>query len=70
MAHPIRGVGEMPMVVDGGASGLKQSRHHPNAGLGTQNPTHADAQTSTAGSKDKGSDREINEIQIKIIKIV
>ena len=27
-------------------------------------------QTSTAGSKDKGSNREINEIQIKIIGIV
>ena len=60
----------MPMVVDGGASGLKQSRHHPNAGLGAQNPTHADVQTSAAGSKDKGSDREINEIQTKIIGIV
>ena len=70
MAHPIRGVEEMPMVVDGGASGLEQSRHHPNAGLGAQNPTHADVQASAAGSKDKGSDREINEIQIKIIGIV
>ena len=70
MAHPIRGVGEMPMVVDGGASGLEQSRHHPNAGLGAQNPTHADVQTSVAGSKDKGSDWEINKIQTKIISIV
>ena len=70
MAHPIRGVEEMPMVVDGGASGLEQSRHHPNAGLGAQNPTHADVQTSAAGSEDKGSNREINEIQIKIIGIV
>ena len=70
MAHPIRGVEEMPMVVDGRASGLKQSRHHPNAGLGAQNPMHADMQASAAGSEDKGSDREINEIQTKIIDIV
>ena len=70
MAHPIRRVEEMPMVVDGGASGLKQSRHHPNAGLGAQNPMHADVQASAAGSEDKGSDREINEIQMKIIGIV
>ena len=70
MTHPIRGVGEMPMVVDGGASGLEQSRHHPNAGLGAQNPTHADAQTSAAGNEDEGSDREINEIQTKIIGMV
>ena len=70
MAHPIRRVEEMPMVVDGRASSLKQSRHHPNAGLGAQNPTHADVQMSTAGSKDEGSDREINEIQMKIIGIV
>ena len=62
MAHPIRGVEEMPMVMDGGASGLEQSRHHPNAGLGAQNPTHADVQASAVGSKDKGSDQEINEI--------
>ena len=60
----------MPMVVDGGASGLEQSRHHPNAGLGARNPTHADAQASAAGSEDEGNDWEINEIQTKIISMV
>ena len=70
MAHPICRVEEMPMIVDSRASSLKQSRHHPNAGLSAQNPTHVDVQASAAGSKDKGSDREINEIQIKIIGIM
>ena len=70
MAHPIRGVGEMPIVVDSGASSLKQSQHHPNAGLGAQNPAYADVQTSIIGSEDKGSNQEINKIQTKIIGMV
>ena len=70
MAHPARRVAEMPMVVDSGTAGLEQSRHHPNAGLGARNPTHANVQTSATGNEDKGSDQEINKIQTKIIGIV
>ena len=70
MAHLTRSVVEMPMVVDGSDAGLEQSRHHPNAGLGAQNPTHENTRQNAPDNKDKGSDREINEIQTKIISIV
>ena len=70
MAHPTRSVVAMPMVVDGGNAGLEQSRHHSNAGLVAQNPTHENTRPNASGNKDKGSDREIDEIQIKIISMV
>ena len=62
MAHLASGVVAMPMVVDGGDAGLEQSRHHPNAGLGAQNPTHKNMRPSAPDNEDEGSDRDINKI--------
>ena len=62
MAHPTRSVVEMPMVIDGGDTGLKQSRHHPNVGLGAQNTTRDHTRPSAPDNKDKGSDWEIDKI--------
>ena len=70
MAHLAHGVVAMPMVVGEGHRGPKQSRHHPNAGPGAENPTQSDARSSAGGNKDKGSDWEINNIKEKIISAV
>jgi hypothetical protein len=68
MTHRERDEVVMPMAVDGGAAGLEQSRHHQNAGLSAQGPTH-----TRAGAEDDentGSDREIDEIRTKITSMV
>ena len=70
MAHLARGVVAMPMVVDEGHRGPEQSRHHPNAGLGAENPMQSDARSSAGGNEDEGSDWEINNIKEKIISAV
>ena len=60
----------MPIVVDGGAAELAQSRHHLNEAPEATNPAHERARTDAAGSEDTGSDREIDKIQEKIISMV
>ena len=70
MAHLARGVVAMPMVVGEGHRGPEQSRHHPNAGPGAENPTQSDARSSAGGNEDEGSDWEINNIKEKIISAV
>ena len=56
------------MAVDGGAAGLEQSRHHPNAGLSAQWPT--DTRARAVDNESTGSDREIDELRTKITSMV
>jgi len=55
MTHQEREEVAVPMAMDGGAAGLKQSQHHQNAGLSAHRLT-TNIRISVEDSENTGSD--------------
>lgn len=53
------------MAIDGGVSGIEQSRHHPNAGLSAQRPS-----TDNEAQKEKTITEKVDELKGKINSLV